>query len=102
MTSAQILGDRYQVATAAGATALDDIDPLAGYGDRFIVPEGDKVIYLDGNSLGRPPIASADRINEFVSAQWGSRLIRGWSEGWMDLPLAIGDRLGSVVLDVRS
>ncbi|WP_111719948.1 kynureninase [Homoserinimonas sp. OAct 916] len=98
MTSAQILGDQYQEATAAGATALDAADPLASYGDRFITPDGEKVIYLDGNSLGRPPAASADRINDFVRAQWGTRLIRGWTDGWMDLPQIIGDRLGSVML----
>jgi len=56
------------------------------------------VAYLDGNSLGRPTRASADRIAAFVSQSWGRRLIRGWDEEWFDLPLTLGDRLGAVVL----
>ncbi|MCU1424894.1 MAG: aminotransferase class V-fold PLP-dependent enzyme [Microbacteriaceae bacterium] len=62
------------------------------------------VAYLDGNSLGRPLVASVDRVSEFMTAQWGGRLIRGWSggavgeEGWLDLGQRIGDDLGRVVL----
>ena len=29
---------------------------------------------------------------------WGSRLIRGWSEGWLELPLRVGDRIGAALL----
>ncbi len=30
--------------------------------------------------------------------EWGDRLIRGWDEGWLDLPLTIGDELARVCL----
>ena len=33
-----------------------------------------------------------------VLAQWGERVVRGWADGWLDLPLAVGDRLGSAAL----
>ena len=56
------------------------------------------IAYLDGNSLGRPLAASADRIAAFIADQWGSRLIRGWDEGWLDLPLRIGDDIGRITL----
>lgn len=79
------------------ADRLDAADPLAGYRDRF-VPAPGVVAYLDGNSLGRPLIASAERIERFVRDGWGGRLIRGWHEGWLDLPLVIGDELGRVAL----
>ena len=32
---------------------MDDADPLAAFRDRFVT--ADAVVYLDGNSLGRPP-----------------------------------------------
>ncbi|MFC6356045.1 kynureninase [Luethyella okanaganae] len=56
------------------------------------------VAYLDGNSLGRPTLASIDRIGRFLTEAWGSRLIRGWNEDWMQLPLTIGDALGHAAL----
>jgi kynureninase len=81
----------------AQAIARDDTDLLRGFHDRFVVAD-DGLIYLDGNSLGRLPAATAARLVEVVSRQWGERLIRGWSEGWMELPTALGDRLGGALL----
>jgi len=79
------------------AAELDAVDPLAEHASRF-VRTGEVVAYLDGNSLGRPLKASLDRVGDFIGSQWGGRLIRGWDESWLDLPLAIGDDLGRVVL----
>lgn len=94
MASGVAIGDPADRLTA---DRLDAADPLAAYRDRF-VPAPGVVAYLDGNSLGRPLIASAERIERFVREGWGGRLIRGWDEGWLDLPLAIGDELGRVAL----
>jgi kynureninase len=79
------------------ARTLDATDPLAAHRDDFIRADG-VLAYLDGNSLGRPLVASADRIVEFITEQWGTRLIRGWDEGWLDLPLRIGDDIGRITL----
>lgn len=79
------------------AAALDARDPLAPLRERFVGADG-PVVYLDGNSLGRPLRATAERIRSFVEEEWGGRLIRGWDERWFDLPLTLGDRLGEVVL----
>ena len=79
------------------AKELDEADPLAGYRDRF-VPAGGVSAYLDGNSLGRPLLATAAHLQEFVTRDWGERLIRGWDEQWLELPAAIGDRLGRAAL----
>lgn len=81
----------------ADAAARDARDPLAWCRDRY-VGSGDDLVYFDGNSLGRPLRATADRLSRFVAEEWGGRLIRGWDEGWYDLPLAVGDRLGRVCL----
>lgn len=81
------------------ADALDAADPLKEFPARFLGSDDPGIVaYLDGNSLGRPTRASADRIAAFVSQSWGRRLIRGWDEEWFDLPLTLGDRLGAVVL----
>jgi kynureninase len=79
------------------AAELDAADPLAPYRARF-VPAPDVVAYLDGNSLGRPLAASIDRVDAVMRTQWAERLIRGWDDGWMDLPIRIGDELGRVAL----
>jgi kynureninase len=84
----------------AYAEQLDATDALASYRGRFEIPD-DAVIYLDGNSLGRLPAATADRVAQVIHEQWGERLIRSWSEGWMDLPVQVGDRLGAALLGAR-
>ena len=76
---------------------LDVTDPLAPFRDRF-VESPDVVAYLDGNSLGKPLTASVGRIARFATDEWAARLIRGWDDGWLDLPVAIGDELGRVTL----
>jgi kynureninase len=77
--------------------ALDDADPLASLRDRFVGTDS-PLVYLDGNSLGRPLTVTAERLRTFVEDEWGGRLIRGWDEGWFDLPLSLGDELGRVCL----
>ncbi len=78
------------------ALELDAADPLRGFRSRFLLP--DEVVYLDGNSLGALPLATATRLSEVLEEQWGRRMIRGWEEGWMDLPVSVGDRLGEAAL----
>jgi kynureninase len=79
------------------AAALDATDPLGHLRDRF-VGAGTDLVYFDGNSLGRPVAAAADRLTTFVQQEWGGRLIRGWDERWMDLPTTLGDDLARICL----
>ncbi|GAA1999625.1 kynureninase [Microbacterium ulmi] len=84
---------------AAEAIDLDRADPLARYRDLFVGTDSSAwLVYFDGNSLGRPPKATADRLSRFVTDEWGGRLIRGWDESWMDLPFEIGDAIGRWVI----
>lgn len=77
------------------ARALDDADPLREHRAEFLAAEDDDLVaYLDGNSLGRPMRSTAERMDEFIREQWGRRLIRGWTDGWLDWPQQIGDRIG--------
>jgi len=81
------------------AAALDSADALGHYRDLFVGSDDPSVVaYLDGNSLGRPLRASVDRVSSFITKSWGGRLIRGWDEEWMSLPLRIGDTLGEAAL----
>jgi kynureninase len=81
------------------ARALDEHDELGEFRDRFVpIGDGGVVAYLDGNSLGRPPMSIVDRMSDFVAVQWGSRMIRSWEEGWLELPEGVGDRLGAACL----
>jgi len=82
--------------TSLDPTPLDKADPLASFRDRFVQTE-DGLIYLDGNSLGRPTKASVERVNALAEA-WSKRLIRGWDDGWLEMPLAVGDILAKGVL----
>jgi len=76
---------------------LDAGDPLARFRERFVAAP-DVVAYLDGNSLGRPLTASVERVDALLREQWATRLIRGWDEGWLELPMRLGDELGRVAL----
>lgn len=83
------------------AAELDASDPLRETRDLFVPAGGvDDVVtaYLDGNSLGRPLRATAQRLDDLVRRDWGTRLIRSWDERWMELPTRLGDRLGEVCL----
>ncbi|MEV4148885.1 aminotransferase class V-fold PLP-dependent enzyme [Amycolatopsis sp. NPDC049691] len=85
--------------TLEEAARLDAADELAAFRDRFVpITDESVVAYLDGNSLGRPLLATAERLQEVVAEQWGTRLIRSWDERWLELPERIGDELGRVAL----
>ena len=75
---------------------MDARDPLRSLRDLFALPDG--VIYLDGNSLGVLPRATAQRVARTVTEQWGQGLIGSWnSAGWFDLPRRLGDRIAGLI-----
>ena len=80
----------------AQSAEQDRADPLAAFRAEFLIAD-DGIVYMDGNSLGRPPAAVADALERVVRAGWGERLIRAWTEGWMDVPLALGDQIGALL-----
>jgi len=87
------------VTATADPAALDAADPLASFRHRFVIPEP-ALIYLDGNSLGRPPLASLERLARMASEEWAGELVRGW-EHWLDEPLRVGNLLGTALLGAR-
>ncbi|MGZ6696355.1 MAG: kynureninase [Solirubrobacteraceae bacterium] len=79
----------------AAAEALDAGDPLARLRERFAIA-ADGPVYVDGNSLGRLPLATADALGA-LTREWGERLVEGWGD-WIELPAAVGDELAAEVL----
>ncbi|MBT9244988.1 kynureninase [Gemmobacter fulvus] len=62
----------------------------------FDLPEG--MVYLDGNSLGPLPRATAARVAQTVTEEWGKLLITGWNKaGWMEQPARVGNRIARLV-----
>jgi kynureninase len=75
---------------------LDAQDPLAALRDLFALPPNK--IYLDGNSLGVLPRATAQRVADVVQREWGEHLIESWNTAhWIDLPQRIGNKLARLV-----
>jgi len=78
------------------ALALDAADPLAHCRERFVLPEG--VVYLDGNSLGALPRATAASVAATVERQWGGDLIASWNKhDWIGAPQRLGDRIAPLI-----
>ena len=77
------------------AAQFDQDDSLSEYAGAFVEGEPD-LIYLDGNSLGRPPRATAARINDVLAEEWAGRLIRSWSETWW----MQADRIGGLIAEL--
>lgn len=82
--------------TRADCLALDRADPLAPLRAEFDMPEG--VIYLDGNSLGALPKATAARLSDAIVRDWGQGLIRSWNAAhWIDLPHRVGNKIARLI-----
>ena len=80
----------------AFARQMDETDPLARFRKAFLVAEPD-LIYLDGNSLGRLPRPTAERLQGLVGKEWGRDLIRSWNAGWYGAPARLGDKLATLL-----
>lgn len=74
----------------------DDNDPLRDFKQAFFTPD-EKLIYLDGNSLGRLPLHTGEILSAQVEKKWGERLIRSWNESWIDLPRQLGGKLARLI-----
>ena len=81
------------------AAELDAADPLRAYRDEFVITDPD-VCYLDGNSLGRLPKRTVDIVHRYLTEEWGSELVTGWSH-WIDEAQRVGDLIGRVALGAK-
>jgi kynureninase len=87
-------------ATRQDCVARDAADPLHSLRDQFALDaiDRERIIYLDGNSLGALPVATVARMREVIEHEWGVGLIRSWNgAGWIDLAQRIGDKLAPLI-----
>ena len=79
---------------------LDQNDPLSKYQSEFQISDKD-LCYLDGNSLGRLPLRTIDKITLFLKKEWGDQLVEGW-EDWIDEAQKSGDLLARNILGANT
>ncbi|HET7682304.1 MAG TPA: aminotransferase class V-fold PLP-dependent enzyme [Marmoricola sp.] len=86
--------------TRADADRLDQTHGL-GTRDRFLLPE--RLVYLDGNSLGALPAGVPGRVEAVLREEWGQGLIRSWNAvpsgggDWITLAARVGDRIAPLI-----
>ena len=78
--------------TIDAAKELDKKDPLKTFRDRFYI-NTNNTIYLDGNSLGRLPLATKKLLSGVVEEQWGTELIESWNKHWYHKSEELGNKI---------
>jgi kynureninase len=80
----------------AFAQQQDAEDELASFREAFVFDESN-LIYMDGNSLGRLPRRTVERVRAVVETEWGRNLIQGWNAGWFEAPKRVGEKVARLV-----
>ena len=78
------------------ACKLDEQDELASYREKFFNTNAD-MIYMDGNSLGKLPLRTVERVEQIVKEEWGTKLIRSWGLNWFESPIKVGEKIAKLV-----
>jgi len=70
------------------------MDDLLKWRDEFPILE--RSTYLISNSLGAMPRAVYERMNQYADS-WAHRGVRAWEEGWWDMAVGAGDKIGALI-----
>ena len=70
------------------------MDELLKWREEFPILE--RTTYLISNSLGAMPRAVYKRMNDYADA-WAHRGVRAWEEGWWDMAVTAGDKVGALI-----
>lgn len=84
------------VTSRSYAEKLDARDPLGIFRGEFLISDP-TLCYLDGNSLGRMPKATASVVEKFLHEEWATKLVTGWTS-WIDEAQPVGDLVGRATL----
>ena len=69
-------------------------DPLLAWRKEF--PILGHTTYMISHSLGAMPRRVSERLQQFADT-WATRGIRAWEEGWWQMPVTVGDLIGSII-----
>ncbi len=69
-------------------------DALLNWRKEF--PILDSTIYMISHSLGAMPRRTVNALNEFTDV-WATRGIRAWEEGWWEMPVTVGNLIGTII-----
>jgi kynureninase len=70
------------------------MDPLLAWRKEF--PILAHTTYMISHSLGAMPRRTSDALRQFADT-WATRGIRAWEEGWWEMPVTVGDLIGSII-----
>ena len=79
---------------AAAFPVLTPMDSLLNW--RKECPILAHTTYMISHSLGAMPRRAADSMQEYADT-WATRGIRAWEEGWWDMPVTVGNLIGSII-----
>ena len=69
-------------------------DALLNWRKEFPILE--HTTYMISHSLGAMPRRASDAVREFTDT-WATRGIRAWEEGWWEMPVTLGNLIGSII-----
>jgi len=70
------------------------MDPLLHWRSEFPILANS--VYMISHSLGAMPARAAGRMQEYADT-WATRGIRAWEEGWWEMPITVGNLVGSII-----
>src|SRR5262249_7662724 len=70
------------------------MDDLLKWREEF--PILSRTTYMISNSLGAMPRGVYDRMRDYAGA-WATRGVRAWEEGWWEMAVRVGDRIGALL-----
>ncbi len=70
------------------------MDELLNWRGQFPILE--TTTYMISNSLGAMPRAVYDRVHDYAES-WATRGVRAWEEGWWDMAVSVGDKVGAII-----
>lgn len=56
----------------------------------------DTTVYMISHSLGAMPRGVYAKLKEYAD-KWATRGVRAWSEGWWEMPVTVGDKIGRII-----